>query len=698
MTKVLLKRFSIVFCSFLGLLLLLLLLLPTILNTSWAKEYVSIELSEALGRTVELSGEIALALGTNPTLEVASIAIENSPWASREKLLHIRGLSVSGPLLKNLLGEYQIDSFRTNSVALEVAENDEGYSNWKFNSLPNKKSDELSSENSNILFPQVSDLKVNDISIALNLGDSPRELRIERLNVSSLGMETKTKLSAVIALDTIPLEVTASLNGLGKFLGGAAIPVKLEVLQADTTLSASGSLQPTGAFEANVSLSGSNLASLSSLIGEPLPAFKDYALESDLSWSTKMNEALHFKDLDLKIGLNDAKGELQLILSPLTINGTLDSERLDLEEIVSATESQSEASAKEVSDDKTRSLIPYSAFSKFDADVKLKAKDLHTFSKLHFKDASLEAQVQGETLEVPSLVATAFGGTLEASIKASRENLVAKVKARELKSNPITVLAGGEPFFKGNFDLDLDVSAKGEKLAEIFETSNGTLSFRSEQATLASSTLQSVSSNLFSILSPIFGDSKEAKLECLLFNFTIENGIVKSEEQVLKLEDVFIFAEGVANLPKDSIKYNLHVNSKKPALVSLIPPFRAYGSIGDPSFAPSTSGAVASVFDTAEGLTESATGILGSVAGLFSELEEERTGIQLCHDAYELEQSRLSSKVGALLKGESRKKKTGMHPSWDKDDDGINDCEKNGSCDHTVDYSKTRKDDVVNSE
>jgi hypothetical protein len=35
----------------------------------------------------------------------------------------------------------------------------------------------------------------------------------------------------------------------------------------------------------------------------------------------------------------------------------------------------------------------------------------------------------------------------------------------------------------------------------------------------------------------------------------------------------------------------------------------------------------------------------------------------------------------------------GMHESWDKDKDGINDCEKDGICDHTIDYSKLRHDD-----
>ncbi len=31
-----------------------------------------------------------------------------------------------------------------------------------------------------------------------------------------------------------------------------------------------------------------------------------------------------------------------------------------------------------------------------------------------------------------------------------------------------------------------------------------------------------------------------------------------------------------------------------------------------------------------------------------------------------------------------------MHPSWDADQNGINDCEDDGSCDHSVDYTQPR--------
>lgn len=31
-----------------------------------------------------------------------------------------------------------------------------------------------------------------------------------------------------------------------------------------------------------------------------------------------------------------------------------------------------------------------------------------------------------------------------------------------------------------------------------------------------------------------------------------------------------------------------------------------------------------------------------------------------------------------------------IHPSWDLDNDGINDCEKYGTCDHTIDYTQEK--------
>lgn len=40
---------------------------------------------------------------------------------------------------------------------------------------------------------------------------------------------------------------------------------------------------------------------------------------------------------------------------------------------------------------------------------------------------------------------------------------------------------------------------------------------------------------------------------------------------------------------------------------------------------------------------------------------------------------------------------TGMHPSWDLDGDTVNDCELDGTCDHTIDYSRPRASPTIPS-
>lgn len=43
-----------------------------------------------------------------------------------------------------------------------------------------------------------------------------------------------------------------------------------------------------------------------------------------------------------------------------------------------------------------------------------------------------------------------------------------------------------------------------------------------------------------------------------------------------------------------------------------------------------------------------------------------------------------------LLAACSSEEAATMHPTWDANNDGINDCEDDGSCDHTKDYTKPR--------
>ena len=119
---------------------------------------------------------------------------------------------------------------------------------------------------------------------------------------------------------------------------------------------------------------------------------------------------------------------------------------------------------------------------------------------------------------------------------------------------------------------------------------------------------------------------------------------------MIKFGDVFIFAKGQLDFPKDKISYNFNVNSTNPTLASLVPPFRAYGSLGHPHFVPSASGAVASVMDSAEGVVDSALGVVAGTASLIlGPSSEKLAGREICKHALSVERSRISSRVGSAL-------------------------------------------------
>ncbi len=68
--------------------------------------------------------------------------------------------------------------------------------------------------------------------------------------------------------------------------------------------------------------------------------------------------------------------------------------------------------------------------------------------------------------------------------------------------------------------------------------------------------------------------------------------------------------------------------------------------------------------------------------------------IDLCDEngnRYSSEQEALDAGLSYAEFGATLCSEYKMHPSWDADNDGINDCENDGSCDDSVDYGQPRK-------
>jgi uncharacterized protein involved in outer membrane biogenesis len=658
------------------------ILIPALVRTEWAKAKVKSILSEKLGRTVHAKGELELEFDLTPKLTITEFIIENPPGLSRREMLTVGTLSVSCPLLSILSRSFEISEIESRDVTLHVARDDKTRLNWDFSG--DAPHEETKDTDINQL-PIIHRIALNDISLLIELGERPHEISFQDILAKDINLQRAGSFTSSLEVDGAPISLEGKLSSLNRFLKGDALEFNVNLQQEANHLAANGKFHHKGQTHISVKASGEDLSELSAITLMHLPPWKNYSFETKVTSYSISQSKFEFNDLKLHLGESDLNGKVSLSLAPLSVSAKLQSQNFDL----GALSEHSASTHAETGKEKKPPHIPYEIFEAVNADIEFKAANLKTFLDVQLQDADFIASIKNGHLVVPQFIAKVFGGSIAGTAEARDRVVSWKLRGEHLDANPITMLAGAAPILEGNFNLAIDLVGKGEDLSDILKTLSGTIMLNSDNARVKNSTLHAISSGLAEILSPLFENMDQASSECILFNYEVKDGVAASKEQVIKLDEVFIFPEGKINFSKNELTYNFNAHSTNPALASLIPPFRAFGKLNNLHFVPSISGSVASVADSGEEVVEAVFDIVQEAGELVvGDKERKLTGLAVCKAAYAAEQNRVSSRVGNLLDGNRTTKK--MHPSWDADGDGINDCERDDSCDHTFDYSKPR--------
>jgi uncharacterized protein involved in outer membrane biogenesis len=485
------------------------------------------------------------------------------------------------------------------------------------------------------------------------------------------GAESVTINNLLVQLDE--QEVTGNAKLLLRSNGDIRADVDLS--SQSNRISAKGTYKPSGKADFDIAASGKQLSELSSLVLNELPSWEDYEVSGSLH--SQADKKIQVEGLKLRIGQNDLEGEISAVTSPLSITADLRSNSFDLAVLAPKTEPQSElqsdvetknAETKKEENSEEEVRIPYDAFDSLDLDITLTVKNLVPSRGIKLADTNIKARVNEGVVDVSTFSGKLFGGSFTSNLKLAKKGISVKLDASKFSTKKLLLSSGETPFLTGDFNIAADLNAKGEILDSILKSLSGTMKISSENAAFENSGLHTVSSGLADILAPLFRVSKEADSECIIFNYDIENGIARSDTQVLKLKKVFIFAEGEIDIPKNKLEYDFSVQSTSPALASLIPPFRAFGKLDSPYFVPSISGTVASVADSGEAAVGAVTGIAkGAKALILGDKTEKLSGLAVCQRAYEIEQKLLSSHVGNLIKG----KRKSTNPTETNDSKGI---------------------------
>ncbi|MDR6960959.1 uncharacterized protein involved in outer membrane biogenesis [Pseudomonas brassicacearum] len=399
-----------------------------------------------------------------------------------------------------------------------------------------------------------------------------------------------------------------NLAGSGKVGGLLALqdasqpfPLQAQAKIGDTRVELAGTLtdpRNLGALDLRLKLAGNSLANLYPLTGVTLPDSPPYATDGHLI--AKLHEPsgalFRYEAFNGKIGDSDIHGDLAYVASQPRpkLSGALVSNQLlfsDLAPLIGADSNAEQKARGGASKQPTDKVLPVEEFrterwSVMDADVEFTGKRIVHSAQLPFTDLYTHLVLNDGQLSLEPLRFGVAGGRLDAQIRLNGHTQPlegqAKLTARGFKLKQL--FPGFEPMKTsfGELNGDADIAGRGNSVAALLGTSNGTLKMLINDGAISRELMELAGLNVGNyVVGKIFGD-KEVKINCAAADFDIKTGLATTRLFVFDTENAIIYIDGTANMATEQLDLTVTPESKGWRLISLRSPCTCEASSPSP--------------------------------------------------------------------------------------------------------------------
>jgi uncharacterized protein involved in outer membrane biogenesis len=343
MTSTTRKRLLIGAGGIVGLLIVLLLAAPFLIDLNARKPEIIAAVKKATGRDLVLDGPISFSLLPMPTATIAGVKFFNMPGSKNPNMVEVKSVTVKPSLGALLTGSLEVSEVTLVEPKIVLEVNPEGKPNWEFTpsvaeakpvaakpSSPKPLSlGELSIENGTLIF---SDSKAGLSVVA------------EKANfTASIGsLDGPYGLGGGATINGAPLSLGLSVGAKGA--NGHAIDFSLGVAGGKLSFKGNVSeLGPNARLAGKLASSSDNLIAfadtLLKIVGQPEPNLPPllagkFSFEGGIDVS---RTAFAAKDFKLALGQDNAAGSLTVTLKPaLAVEGKLAADRIDLDRWLAA--------------------------------------------------------------------------------------------------------------------------------------------------------------------------------------------------------------------------------------------------------------------------------------------------------------------------------------------------------------------------
>jgi uncharacterized protein involved in outer membrane biogenesis len=238
----------------------------------------------------------------------------------------------------------------------------------------------------------------------------------------------------------------------------------------------------------------------------------------------------------------------------------------------------------------TEQTLPLDGLKAADAELKLTVATLRLQEKMELKDFDLTLRLDNGHLQVAPLLTTFADGRIEANVDLDggkpTPTLVIAVKGTGIDYGLLLKDLEIVNDMQGTLDLDIDLRGAGGSMRAIAAGLNGKTEIVSHEGVFSNKLLKIAGVGLGDIMGPLMGGEKDAKINCIVSRFGIENGLATSRAMIFDSEAFIVTGGGTVDLRSEKLDLNMDTATREVSIASLAVPFNIGGTLKSPSFAP----------------------------------------------------------------------------------------------------------------
>lgn len=564
-----------------------------LLRSDYAGRKLSTGLSTHLGRRLSIEGPLRIDWDWNaPRIHATNLRIANVPRASPPDMVEIDEIDFTVKIWKLLRGRLELPDISILRPHIFLIEEDEAHKNWDFPALSGANiaaKAALPQSRSNV--PVIDSLRIQEGKVSYK--NIPRKVDLDLDMDTAKGKNAANQLFAFKGSGTLEgqaLNITAQGGSLQLLRDThKPFPLNLTLSIGATRFSTDGTFIDPVQLEglnANLHLSGKNLADLFYLMHIPFPPTPAYDLQGHLD---KEGKKWTFSPFTGRVGHSDLSGSVVYDTSgklPL-LKGALASNRLDVADLggligLSPERKGAPPNGRILPD----TPLDLKRLRAGDMDLTLKAEKLNA-PGWPLNDMNTHIVLKNGLLTLNPLHFGVAEGKAEGSLvldgRKDIPGVEMNIALRELSLKPFFEGSKFAAFSEGHFGGRLDLAGTGASLATILGDSNGHIIITTAGGKISLLLVEAVNLNIAKMLPLFFGKDKTTAIRCGLGDFSVNDGLLTSRIFVLDTEHTKLKGDARISLKDETINAAIEARPKDLSLLSLQSRILVKGKLHSPT-------------------------------------------------------------------------------------------------------------------